>query len=257
VQTVRIGCSGWNYRDWRGRVYPKGCPASRWLEYYATRFDTVEVNSTFYRLARRDAVARWVEQVPEGFVFAVKGSRYLTHMKRLTEMPQGVERFYERIEPLVQSPKMGPVLWQLPGNFARDDERLASAIDALPPGRHTFEFRHPSWFAPDVYALLRERGVALAIGDDPRRPFQTDELTAGFTFVRYHHGHRGRNGNYSERELDEQAERIHGLALRVDAFVYFNNDWCGYAPRNAQGMLRRLGLKPYASSAPGWMIPDS
>jgi uncharacterized protein YecE (DUF72 family) len=251
VQTVRIGCSGWNYADWRGRVYPKGCPPSRWLEHYATLFDTVEVNSTFYRLARRDAVARWVEQVPEGFVFAVKGSRYLTHMKRLTEMPRGVERFYERIEPLVESPKMGPVLWQLPGNFARDDERLANAIDALdaaPPTRHTFEFRHPSWFAPDVYALLSEHGVALAIGDDPRRPFQADELTADFTFVRYHYGHRGRNGNYSERELDEQAERIRDLAQRVDAFIYFNNDWCGYAPRNARGMLDRLGLKPYALS---------
>jgi uncharacterized protein YecE (DUF72 family) len=251
VHTVRIGCSGWNYADWRGRVYPKGRPASRWLEHYATLFDTVEVNSTFYRLARRDAVARWVEQVPEGFVFAVKGSRYLTHMKRLTEMPRGVERFYERIEPLVRSPKMGPVLWQLPGSFPRNDERLASAIDALnaaPPTRHTFEFRHPSWFEPDVYALLRERGVALAIGDDPRRPFQTDELTADFTFVRYHHGHRGRNGNYSERELDEQAERIRRLARHVDAFVYFNNDWCAYAPRNAQGLLKRLGLKPYALS---------
>jgi uncharacterized protein YecE (DUF72 family) len=161
VHAVRIGCSGWNYADWRRRVYPKGCPPSRWLEHYATLFDTVEVNSTFYRLARRDAVARWVEQVPGDFVFAVKGSRYLTHMKRLTDMAQGVERFYERIEPLVRTPMMGPVLWQLPGNFQRDDERLAKAIESLPPGRHTFEFRHPSWFTPDVYELLRERGVAL------------------------------------------------------------------------------------------------
>jgi uncharacterized protein YecE (DUF72 family) len=238
VHPVRIGCSGWNYADWRGRVYPKGCPASRWLEHYATLFDTVEVNSTFYRLARRDAVARWVEQVPEDFVFAVKGSRYLTHMKRLTDMPQGVERFYERIEPLAKTPKMGPVLWQLPGNFHRDDERLASAIDALPPGRHTFEFRHPSWFHKDVYALLRERKVALAIGDDPRRPFQTDEITADFSFVRYHYGHRGRNGNYSDSELDEQLERLKKLARKADLFVYFNNDWCGYAVNNARYLRR-------------------
>jgi uncharacterized protein YecE (DUF72 family) len=241
VHPVRIGCSGWNYADWRERVYPKGCPPSRWLEHYATLFDTVEVNSTFYRLARRDAVARWVEQVPEGFVFAVKGSRYLTHMKRLTEMPQGVARFYERIEPLVESPHMGPVLWQLPGNFQRDDERLANAIDALkssPPTRHTFEFRHPSWFTRDVYALLRERGVALTIGDDPRRPFQTDEVTADFTFVRYHYGHRGRNGNYSQSELDEQVKRLKRLARKADVFAYFNNDWCGYAPRNATYVRR-------------------
>jgi uncharacterized protein YecE (DUF72 family) len=239
VHPIRIGCSGWNYADWRGRVYPKGCPASRWLEYYATLFDTVEVNSTFYRLARRDAVARWVEQVPEGFIFALKGSRYLTHMKRLTDMPQGIARFYERIEPLVETPHMGPVLWQLPGNFHRDDERLAAAIDALPPGRHTFEFRHPSWFTEDVYALLRERKVALAIGDDPRRPFQTDEITAEFTYVRYHYGHRGRNGNYSQSELDEQAKRLKKLARKADLFVYFNNDWCGYAVNNARYLRRR------------------
>jgi uncharacterized protein YecE (DUF72 family) len=242
VHEIRIGCSGWNYADWRGRVYPKGCPTSRWLEYYATLFDTVEVNSTFYRLARRDAVARWVEQVPEGFVFAVKGSRYLTHMKRLTDMPQGIARFYERIEPLIGTPHMGPVLWQLPGNFQRDDERLASAIDALnasPPTRHTFEFRHPSWFVRDVYALLEEHNVALAIGDDPRRPFQTDVVTADFSFVRYHHGHRGRNGNYSKTELDEQVPRLRKLARRADLFVYFNNDWCGYAVDNARYLRRR------------------
>ena len=247
MHAIRVGCSGWNYADWRGRVYPKGCPASRWLEYYATLFDTVEVNSTFYRLARRDAVARWVEQVPEGFIFAVKGSRYITHMKRLTDVAQGVERFHERLEPLVRSPHMGPVLWQLPGNFQRDDERLAAAIDALdasPMTHHTFEFRHPSWFVPDVYSLLRERGVALTIGDDPRRPFQTDEVTADFTFVRFHYGHRGRNGNYSESELDEQTERLKRLARKAAVFAYFNNDWCGYAVKNAQGVLRRLGRPP-------------
>ena len=233
MKPVHVGCSGWNYAAWRELFYPKGMPANRWLEHYAQHFSTVEVNSTFYRLARRDAVARWVEQVPADFIFAVKGSRYLTHMKRLTEMEPGVARFYERIEPLAQSPHMGPVLWQLPGNFQRDDERLASAIDALPVGRHTFEFRHPSWFAGDVYALLRERNVALAIGDDPRRPFQTDEVTADFSFVRYHYGHRGRNGNYSERELDEQLRRLKRLARKADLFVYFNNDWCGYAVKNA------------------------
>ena len=158
MHPIRIGCSGWNYADWRGRVYPKGCPTNRWLEHYATIFDTVEVNSTFYRLARRDAVARWVEQVPEGFIFAVKGSRYLTHMKRLTDMPPGVAKFYERIEPLVQSPHMGPVLWQLPGNFQRDDERLASAIDALPEGCRTVFLLH------DVEGYTHEEiGAALEI----------------------------------------------------------------------------------------------
>src|SRR5204862_3265502 len=142
----------------------------RWLEHYATMFDTVEVNSTFYRLASRDAVAHWIEQTPEHFVFTLKASRYLTHIKRLANLGQGIGRYYERIEPLVGTPKLGPILWQLPENFQRDDERLAGALEALPPGRHCFEFRHESWFTDDVYALLRERGVALVIGDHPKRP---------------------------------------------------------------------------------------
>ena len=127
MRPVHIGCSGWNYKDWRERVYPKGVPASRWLEHYATLFDTVEVNSTFYRLPKRDAVANWVKSTPDGFVFSIKASRYLTHIKRLRELPERVPRLAERIEPLLETPKMGPVLWQLPENFQRDDERLAGA----------------------------------------------------------------------------------------------------------------------------------
>jgi uncharacterized protein YecE (DUF72 family) len=232
LKPVRIGCSGWNYAHWRELVYPKGLPPSRWLEHYSTLFDTVEVNSTFYRLPRRDAVARWVEQTPPEFVFAVKASRYLTHLKRLTDLEQGVERFYERIEPLVRSPKLGPVLWQLPANFHRDDERLSSALAALPPGRHCFEFRHESWFVPETYELLRRHGAALVIGDHPERRFQTHELTADWTFVRFHYGSRGRNGNYSERELQEWRERLSAWRGRVEIYAYFNNDWHGYAVKN-------------------------
>ena len=125
VRPVRIGCSGWNYRDWRERVYPQGLPTRRWLEHYAQLFDTVEVNTTFYRLPRREAVANWAAETPPGFLFAVKASRYLTHIKRLTDLGRGVERFYERIEPLADAGKLGPVLWQLPANFRCDMERLA------------------------------------------------------------------------------------------------------------------------------------
>jgi len=219
MKQVRIGCSGWNYADWRERVYPKGMPPSRWLEHYATMFDTVEVNSTFYRLPKRDAVANWVEQSPAGFLFSIKSSRYLTHIKRLTELGQGVERFLERIEPLYESPKMGPILWQLPANFRRDDERLAAALERLPPGRHTFEFRHPSWFAPDVMALLREHGVALTIGDSPKWPFQAHERTTDWTFVRLHYGRRGRRGNYSRAELDTWKRRIAAWRRDTEVFV--------------------------------------
>ena len=240
---VRIGCSGWNYAHWRERVYPKGLPARRWLSHYAQLFDTVEVNATFYRLPRRESVAAWVADSPPGFLFSVKASRFLTHMKRLTDMGQGVRRFYERIEPLLRSPKMGPVLWQLPENFHRDDERLAAALEQLPPGRHCFEFRHASWFCDEVYALLREHEAALVIGDHPKRPFQTYELTAGWTFLRFHYGSRGRGGNYSERELEDWAERIEDWRRRVTVFAYFNNDWLGYAIQNGLWLKKRLGVE--------------
>ena len=240
MKPVHIGCSGWNYPDWRERVYPRGVPPRRWLEHYAGLFDTVEVNSTFYRLASRDAVATWVEQTPPDFVFALKASRYLIHMKRLTDMDRGVHRFYERIEPLVGTPKLGPIVWQLPANFHRDDERLANALDALPAGRHCFEFRHQSWFTPDVYELLREHNVALVIGDHPERPFQSHEHTADWTFVRFHHGARGRRGNYSQRELETWSRRLADWRRRVEVFAYFNNDWEAFAVRNGAWLRARM-----------------
>jgi uncharacterized protein YecE (DUF72 family) len=240
LKPVLVGCSGWNYPHWRERVYPKGMPQSAWLEHYATLFDTVEVNNTFYRLPSRSAVGGWVDRTPSDFVFTVKASRYLTHIKRLNDLEGGVARFYDSIEPLVESGKLGPVLWQLPGNFHRNDERLASALERLPPGRHCFEFRHASWFVPEVYGLLRVRGAALVIGDDPKRPFQTHELTAGWTFVRFHRGRRGRNGNYSRSELEEWKRRIAAWRSEVDVYAYFNNDWEGYAVENAQWLRKHL-----------------
>jgi len=244
---IRIGCSGWNYASWRGGFYPQGMPASRWLEHYASVFDSVEVNSTFYRLARRDSVARWVTQTPDRFCLAVKSSRYLTHVKRLRDTGQGVRRLYEPLEPLREAGRLGPVLWQLPPNFHRDDERLAGALDGLPPGRHTFEFRHPSWFCREVMELLRWHGVALTIADRPGLDFQTHELTADFTYVRFHHGHRGRRGNYSDSELAEWAVRLAEWGRSVDVYAYFNNDWEIFAPRNAL-KLRRLVERSAASA---------
>jgi uncharacterized protein YecE (DUF72 family) len=202
----------------------------------------VEVNSTFYRLASRDAVARWVDQTPDDFVFALKASRYLTHVKKLGDIDQGIRRYYERIEPLVESPKLGPVVWQLPPTFKRDDDVLAGALDRLPAGRHCFEFRHESWFTEPVYELLRSHDAALVIGDTPKRPWQAHELTAGWTFVRFHYGRRGRRGNYSEAELETWAKRIEQWRRRVEVFAYFNNDWEAFAIRNAIWLRRRLGV---------------
>jgi uncharacterized protein YecE (DUF72 family) len=239
---VRIGCSGWNYKHWRERFYPKGLPPRQWLQHYTTFFDTVEVNSTFYRLPKRHAVDNWVRESPPGFLFTMKMSRYVTHIKRLTGLDESLALFYSRIDPLVGSPKFGPVLWQLPPTFKRDDERLAAALAKLPPGRHCFEFRDPSWFVDDVYGLLRQHGVALVIGDSPKYPFQTHELTADWTFLRFHHGRRGRRGNYSETELEEWAQRIERWRADVDVYAYFNNDWEGYAIRNGVWLKERLGV---------------
>jgi uncharacterized protein YecE (DUF72 family) len=240
MKPVHIGCSGWMYDDWRGRFYPEKEPKRRWLELYAQTFDTVEVNNTFYRLPTRKAVQRWVEQTPERFEFTVKASRYLTHVKGLQELGVGVERFQERMEPLIEARKLGPVLWQLPENFHRDDERLERWLAALPEGRHTIEFRHESWFVPEVLKALRERGVALAIGDHPSRPFQSHEATAGWMFVRFHYGPHGRGGNYSATELDEWARRFRRWRRDVEIYAYFNNDWRGFAPANARTLMQKL-----------------
>lgn len=250
TRPVRIGCSGWQYKSWRETFYPPRLPARRWLEHYATQFDTVEVNSTFYRLAKPAAVAGWLEQTPEDFLFTLKGSQFLTHMKRLLDTEQGPQRFFDSVAPVVESPKCGPILWQLPPNFQRDDERLdtfLTAVTAYGGGtlRHAFEPRHASWFTPDVYGLLHAHGVALVLGDDARRDEQfPHELTAEWSFVRLHYGGRGRRGNYAEPELREWAARVRDLATHGDVLLYANNDWEGFAVKNARRLQRLLDLTP-------------
>jgi uncharacterized protein YecE (DUF72 family) len=186
-------------------------------------------------------VKRWAEQTPDDFCFALKASRYLTHIKQLRDLDQGIARYYERIEPLVESPKLGPIVWQLPPTFKRDDDRLEYALGKLPPGRHCFEFRHESWVAPEVHDLLRAHGAALVIGDTPKRPWQPHELTTDWTFIRFHYGTRGRRGNYSETELETWAKRIEQWRRRADVYCYFNNDWEAFAIRNAVWLKKRLG----------------
>jgi uncharacterized protein YecE (DUF72 family) len=201
------------------------------------------VNTTFYRLPNRDAVANWERTAPPGFLFAIKMSRYVTHIKRLTDLGTGLQRFYERIEPLLRSPKLGPILWQLPPTFKRDDARLRDALARFPPEqRHCIEFRHPTWFVDETYDALREHGVALVIGDRPEvQAFQTQVFTADWTFVRFHYGSRGRRGNYSESELQEWAARFREWREQVEVLAYFNNDWEVFAVRNALRMKELLG----------------
>jgi len=155
-----------------------------------------------------------------------------------------VARLYEPLEPLAEGRRFGPMLWQLPPNFKRDDERLALALERLPPGRHTFEFRHPSWFAGEVYELLRWHGVALTIGDRPEVVgFQSREITADFAYVRFHHGHRGRRGNYSQTELREWARQVADWGRSIDVYAYFNNDWEVFAPRNALSLRKMVSAE--------------
>jgi uncharacterized protein YecE (DUF72 family) len=244
---LRVGCSGWNYDSWKGGAfYPEGVPRRRWLEVYAESFDTVEVNSTFYGTPKQKTVEHWAEQVPDGFLFSCKMSRYVTHIKRLADseaknfkLSEGVKRFFDTLEPLREAGKLGPTLWQLPPNFQRDDARLEHAISLLPAGRHAFEFRHTSWYVPPVMERLAAADIALVIPDDPERDFGTRDVPASWTYIRFHRGSRGRRGNYSAGELATWRRRIGAWRSRADVYAYFNNDWEAFAPRNALAMRGR------------------
>ena len=243
MKQVRIGCAGWAYKEWRGVLYPPDMPQREWLAAYAREFSTVEINNTFYRLPSKAAVEGWVAETPDGFRFAVKASRYVTHVKRLLKPETYVERFLASIEPLRAAGKLGVVLWQLPPSFRRDEERLDAALTAITardPGRHCFEFRDRSWFVPDVYELLRSHGAALVISDDPDHDFQTRELTADWTYLRMNRGARGRRGNYATSELETWRRRIAAWRSRTEVFAYFNNDREAFAVRNARTLAAGL-----------------
>lgn len=236
---VRIGTCGWNYSHWRHLFYPAGLRQQDWLGYYASRFDTVEINATFYRLPRPQYVDRWHEATPDGFLFAVKGSRFLTHIKRLGETGESLDRFFDLVSRLKE--KAGPVLWQLPPRMGRDDDRLAAFAGALPGGwRHAFEFRNPDWYAPGVYEILERAGAALCIPDHPDYPCEV-KLTADWTYIRLHYGAAG--GCYDGEELKEWAARIRGFVSGgADVYVYFNNDGNGYALKNALELRAMPGI---------------
>jgi uncharacterized protein YecE (DUF72 family) len=242
LKSVHIGCSGWHYRHWRGVLYPEGLAQSHWLERYAELFATVENNSAFYRLPSEEAVEGWVSQTPPGFIFAVKVSRYITHVKRLQDVASARRRLDCVLRPMTGAHRLGPLLWQLPESFQRDDERLASALESIDDRRkNAFEFRHSSWFCEPVYELLREHGAGLVVGDHPERPFQTRELTAPFVYLRLHIG-RGPNGSYTRRQIDEWAKQVQRWRESNEVFVYFNNDGHGCAVRDALALERALDL---------------
>jgi uncharacterized protein YecE (DUF72 family) len=228
-----IGTSGWSYKHWRGPFYPAAMSkGADQLRFYAERFDAVEVNGTFYRLIEADTFRRWREATPEGFLFACKGSRYLTHMKRLKDPEQGVRRFLERVEALED--KLGPIVFQLPGRFRPDRERLEKFLEALPSQhRYAFEFRDPAWFESEILKALAARDVALCLYEFAGREAPL-EVTAGFVYIRLHGPDGPYRGSYDDRRLRSWAKRISGWTRKgLDVHCYFDNDDRGFAPRNA------------------------
>ena len=237
---IRIGCSGWQYQHWRADFYPAGLPASRWLEYYAERFDTVEINNTFYRLPEAATFAAWGRRAPRGFVYAVKASRYLTHMKKLKEPAEPLKRFLTRARRLDRA--FGPVLYQLPPHWPLNLARLDAFLAALPRRRrHAIEFRDPSWYAPEVLARLEAHRVALCL-HDMQGSASGRRAVGPFVYARFH-GTQKYSGSYSDATLEEWAAWLGACAAEGrPVYAYFNNDTGGHAPRDAvrlRGRIRR------------------
>jgi len=235
---IRIGCSGWQYQHWRGDFYPAELPQSQWLEYYAARFDTVEINNTFYRLPPAATFTSWRRRAPRGFVYAVKASRYLTHMKKLKDPADPLKRFFTRARQLERA--LGPVLYQLPPRWPLNLERLETFLRALPRARrHAIEFRDPSWYAPEALALLERHRVALCLHD--MHGSASGKIAVGpFVYVRFH-GVQKYSGSYSDAVLDGWAAWLAECAARGRAiYAYFNNDTGGHAPRDAVRLRDRI-----------------
>jgi uncharacterized protein YecE (DUF72 family) len=236
--TVRIGTSGFLYEHWRGRFYPPSARGSE-LEFYAGRFDTVELNVTFYRMPSAATFRSWASRVPKGFLFAVKASRYLTHVTRLREPADSVKFLVERASEL--GSHLGPILLQLPPDMTADIPRLENALEAFPASfRLAVEPRHQSWFTDDLRAMLTARGAALCLADR-RGPVTPTWRTADWTYLRFHGGRASPRPCYGEQALEMWATRVlDDWGRRADGFAYFNNDHQGCALRDAASFGRLI-----------------
>ncbi|MBI4300441.1 MAG: DUF72 domain-containing protein [Chloroflexi bacterium] len=230
-----VGTSGFHYSHWRDKFYPHGLPSSQWLAFYAQRFPTVELNNPFYRLPTAQAFESWRDTAPKGFLFAVKASRFITHIKRLRECEQPLQTMLDRARHLEE--KLGPILYQLPPGFHRDDERLEAFLRLLPEGyQHVFEFRHKSWFDQAIYNMLARHGAIFCAYDMTGIDCPL-MATAAYAYLRFHGSHYG--GCYSDEDLADWARRIRALADEREleaVYVYFNNDAEGFAIQNAATM---------------------
>jgi uncharacterized protein YecE (DUF72 family) len=236
---IWIGTSGWVYRHWKGRFYPTALPLKSWFGHYAAHFSTVEINNSFYRLPSEDAFRVWRAHAPRDFCYAVKASRYITHLKRLKDPREPVDLFWSRARLL--GDKLGPVLFQLPPRFPVDTTRLGEFLAVLPKAiRPAFEFRDRSWETDETYRLLDQNGAAFVYADRPRARVP-DVVTGGWAYVRFHQGALSHPG-YPRRKLETWADRIAGLKAK-DVFVYFNNDTLGAAIDDANTMLELLSAR--------------
>jgi len=234
-----IGTSGWVYPHWRDVFYPPKLAQSKWLEFYTRHFPTVELNNSFYHLPTEKAFSNWRDTSPQGFVYAVKVSRFITHIKRLKEVEEPVATFLDRARHLEE--KLGPLLYQLPPNMHRNDERLDHFLSLLPKGlRHVVEFRHESWLDEGVFAILRKHNVGFCVFDMPDLPCPL-MATADFAYIRFH-GSTGLYWScYSDEELEHWAQKIPALGKDLDAvYIYFNNDALGFAIKNAQTLAGKF-----------------
>jgi uncharacterized protein YecE (DUF72 family) len=235
---ARIGCSGWQYRHWRGAFYPSDLPQTRWLEYYASQFNTVEINNTFYRLPEASAFATWRKRVPPGFLYTVKASRFLTHMKKLKDPKPPLDRLLSRARSLGQA--LGPILYQLPPRWNIDVARLTAFLRSLPRRRlHAIEFRDPSWYTDEVFELLTEHQVACCVHDMAGSATGRQRI-GPFVYARFH-GPARYSGRYDDRTLDDWAVWLAAhLQEGRPVFAYFNNDLGGHAPEDALRLRQKL-----------------
>jgi uncharacterized protein YecE (DUF72 family) len=278
VGEIRVGISGWTYAGWRGDFYPRGLVQRRELEYAAERLTSIEINGSFYSLQRPTSYTSWREQTPDGFVFSVKGGRYITHLKRLADVETALANFFAS-GVLALGPKLGPILWQLPENLRYDAGRLAGFFDQLPrtttaaavlaerhddkvpedrallttdadrPLRYALEFRSPSFVTPEATSLLREHDIACVLADTAGKWPKVDEDTSDFRYVRLHGDAELYASGYSARALAQWADSCRRWAENRDVFVYFDNDIKGYAPHDAVALQKRLGITTETAEA--------
>jgi uncharacterized protein YecE (DUF72 family) len=239
TSAFHIGTSGWHYDHWRGPFYPEDLAKRDFLQYYMERFHTVEINNTFYQLPKEETFIAWRDTVPEGFIFAVKGSRYITHMKKLKDPKDSLATLLGRVKALGE--KLGPVLFQLPPKWHINVGRLRDFLAALPKDhRYAFEFRDPSWYEPEVYEALSKHGAAFCIYELGGH-LSPKEVTADFVYIRLHGPGDAYRGQYEQRALAGWAGAVSAWARQGKrVFCYFDNDEAGYAAQDAMRLQQML-----------------